>query len=179
MGYRKCLILNFEVIKAINLFYIIMIQRPQSVLLVIIAISMLAMLHGDLWVQSSLINGEVLHTICAWSLKAPGKEAIYAPYIFVMICISGIICLAFYALAKHNDRKFQLRILTSSLAILFFVIILIYSFAFKQMQGVDPSIITQQFNPKCFLLLVAFISMFLCYLLISKDEKLVKDDSLR
>ena len=151
-----------------------MIQRPQSIMLGIIILLMLASLFLPNWAKTSQDNiSTAVQTAFSLSVNKAGTETSHARYHLAigMLLVAG---LAGFSISQFKNRLLQMKIgfgITLSIAI---TLVFLMMGANEGEALVDPKIAGTNYKTGFYLMFVALFSNIISNRLIRKDEHLVR-----
>ncbi len=155
-----------------------MIQRPQSIFLLIVIISLIAAMIAPIWnkQEEERASPELKKTyfIDAWSSQeiSYGKSVSTNQflYAFISLIMAGI---AIYELFRYDNRVMQIKLGTLNTLVMTMLLGCILWFTTQQEESL-PLEVPGKYQPGFLLLVVALASNLLANHCIRKDEKLVK-----
>jgi hypothetical protein len=152
-----------------------MIQRPQSVCLLVIIFSLLAIHWLPIWAKT---GEEASYVLYAWSLqnRAPGLHSTtstYVPYALIGLLALLVVGIAVYGLFRYDNRPLQLKLGTlNSLAMVVLLAAIFYLTRQNESQTLSGTI--ESYSPSFYLLPISLASNLLANYFIRKDEALVR-----
>lgn len=155
-----------------------MIQRIQTVFLLLASLSMLAMFFFPL---SSYLSDFEYYKLYIYGLRdmSPAKnEASIVAFIPLLVLVPAIIGLTTFTIFKYKNRKLQMQLLNVAIFLNVGLISVIF-FIYDSMIGKQISV-SPEYKPGSFLPLIAIAFCLLAFRQIKKDDELVKSaDRLR
>lgn len=158
---------------------IAMIQRIQSVFLLVAAIVTIILLFipiGDIY------TAEAQYTFTCFNVHLPNGQAVMSTiYIALILILSA--CISIYAIFKYKDRMKQTRIVSVNMLV-FLIAIMLMIWVFPdflfQRKGLMQEGDIFRFNYWIMIFVIPPVCMFLANRFIRKDERLVRSaDRLR
>lgn len=146
-----------------------MLQRIQSVFLLLVALCMLLVLFFPLWTNAGFDNTLELR-LTAWGFFE-GEEEVYFPYTFIAMLAIASIVVAIIEISKFNNRVLQMKL--GALNSLFMAGTLILA-VWLTRDVMELYGIPGEYEFALFLPAVAMIFNVLANRFIRKDEKLVR-----
>ncbi len=154
-----------------------MLQRPQSVCLLAIVTTMIAMALLPIWVKSdtATVHFYVMNAWCFRKIGSEGKllNVVYFPYALVGILALTSAGIAAYEVFKYDNRATQLKLgLLNALVLIATVGLLLYMII-QQEKHLLPEV-SGKYKLGFLLPAIALASNLLANRFIQKDEKLVR-----
>ncbi|MEM9417226.1 MAG: DUF4293 domain-containing protein [Bacteroidota bacterium] len=147
-----------------------MIQRPQSIFLLIVIIALLVATALPIWTQAGAYH------LSAWQLQEvnTGDALLHRmPYVLLGVCCWLAAIVAAYALFRYDNRGLQLKLgMLNNLLILAILMSTLY--LTRQKAALLLASVPGKYRIGFFLLIKALGSNLLANYFIRKDEKLVR-----
>lgn len=147
-----------------------MIQRPQSIFLLMMTIALLAVTTVPIWSQAGAFH------LSAWQLQesnTAGELLHRMPYALLGMCCWLAAIVALYELFRYDNRGLQLRLGTLNNLL---VLVMLCSTLYLTQQKAALSLVSApgKYQPGFFLLIMALAGNLLASHFIRKDEKLIR-----
>ncbi|MEL6358478.1 MAG: DUF4293 domain-containing protein [Bacteroidota bacterium] len=147
-----------------------MIQRIQSIFLLIVALALLTATTVPIWSQAGIFH------LSAWQLQEiniTGELMHRMPYSLLGVCCWLAAIVALYELFRYDNRGLQLRLGTFNNLL---VLIMLFSILYLTRQKAGLSLVNApgKYHLGFFLLIIALAGNLLANHFIRKDEKLVR-----
>ena len=147
-----------------------MIQRLQSIFLLVMTIALLVATTVPIWTQTGAFS------LSAWQLQeisVPGALTHRMPYVLLGVCCWLAAIVALYEFFRYDNRVLQLRLGTLNNLL---VLIMLCSTLYLTQKKAALSLVNApgKYQPGFFLLIVALAGNLLASHFIRKDEKLVR-----
>ena len=172
---RLCILLYYC---RFNTKVLFMLQRPQSLCLLVLTFTMLTLAGVPIWakIAPSTAQGYVL---AAWYVQPLGPQgtplpAVYWPYALVGTLAVVAAGLAVYEALRYDNRKLQLQLGALNALVLIVIVGLLLYFVLQQERQVLPEV-AGKYRTGFLLPAFAIASHLLANYFIRKDEKLVND----
>lgn len=147
-----------------------MIQRPQSIFLLVMIITLLTATIVPIWTQAGAYH------LSAWQLQQvsdTGELLHRMPYALLGVCCWLAAIIALYELFRYDNRGLQLKLGTlNNLLVLAMLISILY--LTRQKAALLLVSAPGKYQAGFFLLIIALASNLLANHFIKKDEKLVR-----
>jgi Domain of unknown function (DUF4293) len=157
-----------------------MIQRPQSIFLLIVIISLVMTMVVPIWHEQEGMHhtSQKTYRIDAWSLQevSYGKSVRASQFPYAIIGWLSLIAvgIAVYALFKYNDRGVQIKL--GTLNTLAMIVLLGCMLRFTTQQEAHlPLEIPGKYQPGFLSIVVALANNLLASHYIRRDDKLVRE----
>jgi short subunit fatty acids transporter len=157
-----------------------MIQRPQSIFLLIVIISLVIAMVAPIWHEQEGVHhtSQKTYRVDAWSLQeiSYGRSAHTSQFLYAAIGWLSLIAvgIAVYELFKYNDRGIQMKL--GTLNTLAMMVLLGCMLRFTTQQEANfPLEIPGKYQPGFLSIFVALASNLLASHYIRRDDKLVKE----
>ena len=147
-----------------------MIQRIQSIFLLIVALALLTATTVPIWSQAGAFH------LSVWQLQEiniTGELTHRMPYALLGVCCWLAAIVALYELFRYDNRGLQLRIGTLNNL---FVLVMLFSILYLTRQKAALSLVNApgKYHLGFFLLIIALAGNLLANHFIRKDERLVR-----
>lgn len=158
-----------------------MIQRVQSVLLFLMALSMIALLFFPIWVMGNPDGTELL-VLNAFELRMEDPSKLVADadwtkstwYLAALAVVSA--GLSLYSISQYKNRLTQMKLGALNSLVILAIVALAYWTIHQSKAAVSPGAV-EQFKFGFFLPLVAVVLNSAANRFIRRDEKLVRDSN--
>lgn len=156
-----------------------MLQRVQSIYLSSVCISMAILLNVSIWTKVSLNNASYF-AMKVYALVSSSGQYIIFPYGLSFLVASFVILVAAYTIFRHDSRKLQLQLISSTNGVLILLVVLVFYFI-KKADGtyLTDGLSTYTYHAGISLPFIALVANLLARYHIKNDEHLVNEDSLR
>ncbi|MFN3402881.1 MAG: DUF4293 domain-containing protein [Cytophagaceae bacterium] len=156
-----------------------MIQRIQSVFLLLVSICMISVLYFPIWEKTNPETGEKIVVDAFSTFNAANPDAAISNNVYIAIFAGISAVIAFFSIFRYRNRLQQIKLgLLNSLLMSLLVGAYFYTIHQAKSAGFDK--FDENYNVGFFLPLVALIFNLLANRFIRKDEELVRSvDRLR
>ncbi len=154
-----------------------MLQRVQSIFLLLICLSMVALFFVPIWAKVDPLTGQS-YTIYAWHLKAINPienqtDLVVKPYIFIGVLAVAIMLVAFYALLRYDNRLRQLQLCALNSLLMAGMMGLVVYLVTKNAPVLGQ--VPGRYKIGFIIGMVALISNLIANQFIKRDEQMVRD----
>lgn len=154
-----------------------MLQRLQTIFLLIIVMAMFTMSFAPIWTKIDTAT-RYTYTMYAWRFQALNpvdslSYNVFMPYVFIGVLSVIAILIALYELFRYDNRMMQLKLGVLNSLVMTGVIGFMVYLAMQNETQVLPGI-AGQYKLGFLLPAIAIISNFIANRLIKRDEKLAR-----
>jgi len=152
-----------------------MIQRIQSVLLLVAAICMTVMIFVPLWSKQNVETGELAELTALYLTYTKQSQTVSEQNTMYVAGLAFLsVALAFTSIFSYKNRMLQVKLNLGN-TILMTLTLAVSTFLLLQAEKLFPDPSQGSFGIGFFLIIIALICNFVANRFIWKDEKLVKN----